>query len=242
VLISKINELTKEDVFRTLVSSAQGLSTEEVQRRLAEFGRNEITAVKGKSLVLRLLSQFTHFLAIVLWLAAFFSFLSEYLNPGEGMLTLGLAIVAVIVINAVFTFTQEYRAEKALEALNRLLPFNVKAIRSGKESEVPAEEVVPGDLIRLAEGDKVPADLRLIESSALKVNNASLTGESEPIIRRIEPFPGDPINSPNIAFAGTTIVSGNGVGIVFATGMRTEFGRIALLTETVTPGLSPLQK
>lgn len=242
MLISKINELTKEDVFRTLVSSAQGLSTEEVQRRLAEFGRNEITAVKGKSLVLRLLSQFTHFLAIVLWLAAFFSFLSEYLNPGEGMLTLGLAIVAVIVINAVFTFTQEYRAEKALEALNRLLPFNVKAIRSGKESEVPAEEVVPGDLIRLAEGDKVPADLRLIESSALKVNNASLTGESEPIIRRIEPFPGDPINSPNIAFAGTTIVSGNGVGIVFATGMRTEFGRIALLTETVTPGLSPLQK
>ena len=242
MLISKINELTKEDVFRTLVSSAQGLSTEEVRRRLAEFGRNEITAVKGKSLVLRLLSQFTHFLAIVLWLAAFFSFLSEYLNPGEGMLTLGLAIVAVIVINAVFTFTQEYRAEKALEALNRLLPFNVKAIRSGKESEVPAEEVVPGDLIRLAEGDKVPADLRLIESSALKVNNASLTGESEPIIRRIEPFPGDPINSPNIAFAGTTIVSGNGVGIVFATGMRTEFGRIALLTETVTPGLSPLQK
>ncbi len=238
----KINELTKEDVFRTLVSSAQGLSTEEVQRRLAEFGRNEITAVKGKSLVLRLLSQFTHFLAIVLWLAAFFSFLSEYLNPGEGMLTLGLAIVAVIVINAVFTFTQEYRAEKALEALKKLLPFNVKVIRSGKESEVPAEEVVPGDLIRLAEGDKVPADLRLIESSALKVNNASLTGESEPIIRRIEPFPGDPINSPNIAFAGTTIVSGNGVGIVFATGMRTEFGRIALLTETVTPGLSPLQK
>jgi len=238
----KINELTKEEVFRTLVASPEGLSAEEVQRRLAEFGRNEITAIKGKSLVLRLLSQFTHFLAIVLWLAAFFSFLSEYLNPGEGMLTLGLAIVAVIVINAVFTFSQEYRAERALEALKKLLPFNVKAIRSGKEGEIPAEEVVPGDLIRLDEGDKVPADLRLIESNALKVNNASLTGESEPALRRIEPFPGDPINSPNIAFAGTTVVSGNGVGVAFATGMRTEFGRIALLTETVTPGLSPLQK
>jgi sodium/potassium-transporting ATPase subunit alpha len=238
----KINELTKEDVFKTLVSSAQGLSPEEVQRRLAEFGRNEIIAVKGRSLVLKLLSQFTHFLAIVLWIAAFFSFLSEYLKPGEGMLTLGIAIVAVIVINAVFTFIQEYRAEKALEALNKLLPFNVKAIRSGKESEIPAEEVVPGDLIRLAEGDKVPADLRLIESSTLKVNNAALTGEAEPLIRSIEPCPGDLINSPNIAFAGTAIVSGNGVGIVFATGMHTEFGRIALLTETVTPGLSPLQK
>ncbi len=237
-----INELTEEDVFRTLVSSAQGLSRSEVQRRLVEFGRNEIIAVKGKSLVLRLLGQFTHFLAILLWLAAFFSFLSEFLKPGEGMLTLGIAIVAVIVINAVFTFIQEYRAEKALAALKKLLPFNVMAIRSGKESEVPAEEVVPGDIIRLAEGDKVPADIRLIESSALKVNNAPLTGESESILRSIEPCPGDPINSPNIAFAGTTIVSGNGVGIVFATGMRTEFGRIALLTETVTPGLSPLQK
>jgi len=238
----KINEQTTEEAFRTLVSSAQGLSMEEVQRRLTEFGRNEITAVKGKSLLLRLLGQFTHFLAIVLWLAAFFSFLSEYLNPGEGMLTLGLAIVAVIVINAVFTFVQEFRAEKALEALNKLLPFNVKAIRSGKDSEIPAEEVVPGDIIRLAEGDKVPADLRLIESNALKVNNASLTGESEPMLRSLEPVPGDPVNSPNIAFAGTTIVSGNGIGIVFATGMRTEFGRIALLTEAVTPDLSPLQK
>ena len=238
----KINELTKEELFRTLVSSDQGLGVEEVQRRLAEFGRNEITAVKGRSLALRLLGQFTHFLAIVLWIAAFFSFLSEYLNPGEGMLTLGIAIVAVIVINAVFTFIQEYRAEKALEALNKLLPFNVKAIRNGKESEIPAEDVVPGDIIRLAEGDKVPADLRLIESSALKVNNASLTGESQPMMRSIEPVLGEIITSTNIAFAGTNIVSGNGLGVVFATGMRTEFGRIALLTETVAPELSPLQK
>jgi sodium/potassium-transporting ATPase subunit alpha len=237
-----INELAKEAVFQTLASSDQGLSAEEVQRRLAKFGRNEINVVKGKSLLLKLLGQFTHFLAIVLWLAAFFSFLSEYLKPGEGMLTLGIAIVAVIVINAVFTFIQEYRAEKALEALNKLLPFNVKVIRNGKESEVSAEEIVSGDLIRLAEGDKVPADLRLIEANALKVNNASLTGESEPILRSIDPVPGDPLNSPNIAFAGTNIVSGNGIGIVFATGMRTEFGKIALLTGTVVPHLSPLQK
>src|SRR3990172_12591149 len=167
----KINELTKEDVFRTLVSSAQGLSPEEVQRRLAEFGRNEITAVKGKSLALRLLSQFTHFLAMVLWLAAFFSFLSEYLNPGEGMLTLGLAIVAVIVINAVFTFIQEYRAERALGALKKLLPFRVTVVRSGQEREIAADETIPGDLIVLAEGDKVPADIRLIEANDLSVNN-----------------------------------------------------------------------
>ncbi len=238
----KINNLTREDVFRTLVTSEQGLNEEEAKRRLAEFGRNEITRVKSRSLVLRLLGQFTHFLAILLWIASGLSFLSEYLHPGEGMFTLGAAIVAVIVINAIFTFIQEYRAEKALEALKKLLPFNVAVIRSEKEITSPAEFIVPGDLVRLAEGDKVPADLRLIEANGLKVNNASLTGESEPVLRRTEPAEGDPINSPNIAFAGTTIVSGNGLGVVYATGMRTEFGRIALLTGTVTPGLSPLQK
>jgi sodium/potassium-transporting ATPase subunit alpha len=238
----KINNLTIEQVLSTLVTSKQGLSSEEAERRLAEFGKNEITAVKGKPLLFRLLGQFTHFLAILLWIAAGLSFLSEYLHPGEDMLTMGVAVIAVIFINAIFTFVQEYRAEKALEALKKLLPFNVKVLRNGKEIEAPAELIVPGDLVLLAEGDKVPADLRLIESNGLKVNNASLTGESEPVLRRTEPFAGDPVISPNIAFAGTTIVSGNGAGIVFASGMRTEFGRIALLTEAVTPGLSPLQK
>ncbi len=238
----KINNLTIEQVLSSLVTSKQGLASEEAERRLAEFGRNEITSVKGRPLLFRLLGQFTHFLALLLWIAAGLSFLSEYLHPGEDMLTMGVAVVAVIFINAIFTFIQEYRAEKALEALKKLLPFNVKVIRNGKEVEAPADLVVPGDLILLAEGDKVPADLRLIESNGLKVNNAPLTGESEPVLRRAEPFEGDPVNSPNIAFAGTTIVSGNGTGVVFASGMHTEFGRIALLTETVTPGLSPLQK
>ena len=238
----KINNLTIEQVLSTLVTSKQGLTGEEAERRLAEFGKNEITAVKGKPLLFRLLGQFTHFLAILLWIAAGLSFLSEYLHPGEDMLTMGVAVIAVIFINAIFTFVQEYRAEKALEALKKLLPFNVKVLRNGKEIEAAAELVVPGDLVLLAEGDKVPADLRLIESNGLKVNNASLTGESEPVLRRTEPFAGDPVISPNIAFAGTTVVSGNGAGIVFASGMRTEFGRIALLTEAVTPGLSPLQK
>jgi sodium/potassium-transporting ATPase subunit alpha len=158
------------------------------------------------------------------------------------MLHLGVAIVGVVVINAVFTFIQEYRAEKALEALKKLLPFRVTVRRDGQERELAAEEVVPGDVVLLAEGDKVPADLRLIGTSGLRMNNASLTGESEPVPRATDPFPGDPINSPNIAFAGTTVVSGSGSGVAFATGMRSEFGRIAQLTGTVTAGLSPLQK
>lgn len=238
----KINELNRNEIFRSLVTSEQGLSADEAHRRLAEFGLNTIQTIRRKPLALRFLSQFTHFLAILLWLAAGLSFVSEWMNPGEGMLTLGFAIIAVIVINALFTFIQEYRAEKALEALKQLLPFHVTVLREGKEEQIPAEQVVPGDIVRLAEGYKVPADLRLIDAVGLRVNNASLTGESDPVLCTTEPTSGDPINSSNIAFAGTVVVAGSGTGVAYATGMRTEFGRIAHLTGTVTPGLSPLQK
>src|SRR5512143_220012 len=238
----KINTLTTEQVFLSLVTSEHGLSEEEAGRRLREFGPNEISEVKKKHLIARLLGQFTHFLAILLWSAAFLSFLSEYLHPGEGMLTLGIAIIGVVVINAIFTFIQEYRAEKALEELKKLLPFYVKVLREKTEKEIHAGEVVPGDLILLCEGDKVPADARLIETAGLKVNHAPLTGESEPLTRNHEPFPGELMDSPNITFAGTTIISGSGKAIAFATGMKTEFGRIAHLTSAVEAGLSPLQK
>ncbi|HSA78589.1 MAG TPA: cation-transporting P-type ATPase [Nitrospirota bacterium] len=238
----KINTLTTEQVFLSLVTSEHGLSEEEAGRRLREFGLNEISEVKKKHLIARLLGQFTHFLAVLLWFAACLSFLSEYLHPGEGMLTLGIAIIGVVVINAIFTFIQEYRAEKALEALKKLLPFYVKVLREKTEKEIHAGEVVPGDLILLCEGDKVPADARLIETAGLKVNHAPLTGESEPLTRSHEPFPGELMDSPNITFAGTTVISGSGKAIVFATGMKTEFGRIAHLTSAVEAGLSPLQK
>jgi sodium/potassium-transporting ATPase subunit alpha len=238
----KISSLTTEEVLRSLVTSEKGLTEEEAKKRLLEFSPNEIKEVKRTPLLIRFLKQFTHFLAILLWLGAGLAFLSEYLHPGEGMLTLGLAIIGVIFINAIFTFIQEYRAEKAIEKLKLLLPFYVKVIREGKEKEIHAREIVPGDLIILSEGDKVPADLRLIDTVYLMVNNAALTGESEPVSLDQAPFDGELIQSRNISFAGTTVVSGSGKGIVFATGMKTEFGRIAHLTGTVTSGLSPLQK
>ncbi len=238
----KINNLTKEIVLQRLVTSENGLTEEEAKKRLSEFGLNEIKEVKKISLSIKFLKQFTHFLAILLWIGAGLAFLSEYLHPGEGMLTLGLAIVGVVLINAVFTFVQEYRAEKSIEKLKLLLPFNVKVIREGKEKEVHSKEVVPGDLIIISEGDKVPADSRLIETTYLMVNNAPLTGESESVPLQYEPCEGELIESRNIAFAGTTIVSGSGKAIVFATGMRTEFGRIAHLTSAVGAGLTPLQK
>ena len=238
----KINNLAKEEVLRSLVTSENGLTEEEAKKRFLEFGPNEIQEVRKKPLILRFISQFTHFLAILLWIAAILSFLSEYLHPGEGMLTLGFAIIAVIFINAIFTFIQEYRTEKALVALKKLLPFYVKVMRGAATKEIHAREVVPGDIIMLSEGDKIPADARLIGTTYLMVNNAPLTGESEPVSLQYEPVAGELIESRNIAFAGTTVVSGSGKGVVYATGMKTEFGRIAHLTSAVEAGLSPLQK
>ena len=238
----RINSLSKEDALKALVSSESGLSEPEAAKRLSENGFNEIREIHKTPLLIRFLDQFTHFLAIVLWIGSGLSFLSDYLHPGEGMSTLGVAIIGVILINAVFTFIQEYRAEKALEALKKLLPFYVRVMREGKEKEIHSREVVPGDIILLSEGDMIPADARLIESSVLKVNNASLTGESEANLRDHKPSQGELLESSNIVFAGTTVTSGSGEALVFAIGMGTEFGRIAHLTSAVESGLSPLQK
>lgn len=237
-----INSLTIEEVFKNLVTSENGLSSEEAEKRLSEFGPNEIKEVKKVSLSIRFLKQFTHFLAILLWIGAGLAISSEYLHPGEGMFTLGVAIIGVIFINALFTFFQEYRTEKSIEKLKLLLPFYVKTIRGGKQSEIPARNIVPGDVIILSGGDKVPADSRLIATTYLTVTNAPLTGESEPVPLQHMPFTGELLESKNIAFAGTTVISGSGRAVVFSTGMRTEVGRIAHLTSTVEAGLSPLQR
>jgi len=238
----RIQALTGSEVLMSLISSDRGLSDSEAAKRLREYGPNEIRQVRSRSLLLRFASQFTHFLAILLWIAAGLCFLSEYLKPGEGMLLLGIAVIAVILINALFTFVQEYRAEKALDALKALLPYFVTVVRASREKQIQAREVVPGDRILLSEGDKVPADARLIDGTAMKVSNASLTGESDAVSRDARPFEGERTRSPNIVFAGTTVVSGSGKAVVFATGMSTEFGSIAHLTSGVESGLSPLQR
>lgn len=238
----RIQALSREEVLQALVTSEGGLSQVEARRRLQDYGFNEIKEVRRTPLYLRFLSQFTHFLALLLWLAAGLCFLSDYLSPAEGMLPLGLAIVGVIVINAIFTFIQEYRAERAVAALKQLLPFTVAVVREGATQPIPARDVVPGDVIFLEEGDKVPADARLLGANRLMVNNAPLTGESEPRPRSAEPFGGEYLDSPNMVFAGTLVVSGNGRAVALATGMATEFGKIAHLTGAVEPGLSPLRQ
>jgi sodium/potassium-transporting ATPase subunit alpha len=236
----KIQALSHDEVFSTLLSTTEGITPEEATRRRSEYGLNEIKEVHGRPMILRLAAQFTHFLALLLWFAAALCFLSEHLHPGEGLLRLGIAILAVIFINAIFTFIQEYRTEKAIEELRKMLPFKVAVIRSGAELEVDATEIVPGDLVLLKEGDKVPADARVVTTSRLTVNNSLLTGESDSRLLSDAPCESELLDSTNLVFAGTLVVSGSGTAVVYATGMATEFGKIAQITGTVVEEASPL--
>ena len=238
----KIHQLSPGEALKSLKSSHDGLSQNEALRRLKEFGPNQIDKVPPESLLISFLKEFIHFFALILWLAAGLAFFADYRQPGEGMGTLGYAILGVIVINGLFAFWQQFRAERAVAALEKLLPHYVKVLRDNNIGLILATHLVPGDVILLQEGDNVSADCRIIEAFSLRVNNATVTGESMPKARDAEPSSEeDLLHGRNTLLAGTSVVSGEGRAVVFATGMHTEFGKIAHLTQTTSSGSSPLQ-
>jgi|UniRef100_UPI0037833D11 sodium/potassium-transporting ATPase subunit alpha len=238
----KIHHLTVDDAYHSLQSGPSGLTAEVAAQRLVEYGTNEVAAAPGEPLWLRLIKGFTHFFAIILWAAAALVFVSEVQQPGQGMETLGWAIVGVIFINGIFSFWQEYRAEHALQALLKMLPHQVKVMRDGIATLVPARDLVPGDVIALQEGDSIPADARVVESHGLRINNATVTGESLPQSRTADSHMEENfIDSRNVLLAGTQVVSGNAQALVFATGAHSAFGEIARQTQAVRERLSPLQ-
>jgi magnesium-transporting ATPase (P-type) len=230
--------LTREQVFETLGSDEHGLSIDEATKRLQEYGPNEIREIHGRPLIFKLLENFYHLMAIMLWVGGALAFVA-------GMPELGWAVFAVIFINAIFSFWQEFRAEKATEALKKMIPAKARVVRGGQTCEIPACELVPGDLLVLEEGDNVSADARVIEEFELRTNNATLTGESEPVRKTASPHQDESLTIlelPNLVFAGTSVAYGGGKAVVYATGMDTQFGRIAELTQSVRTELSPLQK
>ena len=240
---SSLASQSVETTLKSLGSSASGLPAGEARRRLGEFGQNRVEAVAGEPLWLLFAREFGHFFALILWLAAGLAFFAAYADPGQGMLQLGLAIVGVIVVNGCFSFWQAYRTEKALAALQQLLPQQVEVRRDGATQSVAATELVPGDIVLLAEGTRVPADCRVVESWSLRANLATLTGESYARTITAEAAPTtNALQAPNLLFAGTLIIAGECTAVVFATGMRTEFGRIAHLTQTAGETESPLQR
>jgi sodium/potassium-transporting ATPase subunit alpha len=239
----RIHQLSAADAIESVHSAAQGLSADEAARRLHEFGPNRMEPVAAVPVSLRLFKEFFHFFAIILWVATALAFLGEWNQPGQGMAKIGYAIIAVIVVSGLFSFWQEYRVERTLAALRKLLPQEVDAMRDGKVASLAVEQLVPGDIVLLEQGDNIPADARLIEAFDVRVNIASITGESLPKVRFAGPSEDDElIHSKNILLAGTSMVSGQAKAVVFATGMHTEIGKIAHLTQTGRAPVSPLRR
>lgn len=235
---SNIYELPPHEVYSLLGTSEDGLSEEEAKKRLEKYGPNQIEEIKRKSLILKFLENFYNILALLLWAASVLAFIA-------GIPQLGFAIIGVIIINALFSFWQEFEAEKATEALKKILPQKAKVIRKGEELEILRAELVPGDIIVLEEGDNISADSRLVEAFQLKVDNSTLTGESRPVRKESEGMEAEDhafVEMHNLIFAGTSVSSGSGKAVIFATGNKTEFSKIAALTQAVKEDKSPLQK
>jgi sodium/potassium-transporting ATPase subunit alpha len=212
----RIDQLSAADAVASLHSAPPGLSPAEALRRLREFGPNQVEKVASQALSLRFFKEFIHFFAVILWLAAGLAFLGEWSAPGQGMAKVGCVVIGMIVISGLFSFWQEYRAEQTLVALLKLLPQEVKVLRDGKATSLAVTQLVPGDIVLLEQGDNVPADCRLIEAFGVRVNNATITGESLPKARNAEPSEADElIRSKNILLAGTAMASGEAKAVVF---------------------------
>lgn len=226
-----------DEVLQALRAEKEGLSTEEVQKRLKEYGPNELKKEKRKSAVRLFLEQFTDILIIILLIAT-------ALSMAIGEVYDAIVIIAIVIACAVLGFFEEYRAEKALEALKKMTAPTATVLRDGKEVQIQTSEVVPGDILLLYTGDKVPADARLIEAVNMKTDEAPLTGESTPVNKNVKPLPEDtPISDRrNMVFTGTVVVYGRGKAVVTSTGMNTEFGKIAKMVQTVEEEETPLEK
>ncbi|HEY1113367.1 MAG TPA: calcium-translocating P-type ATPase, PMCA-type [Chitinophagaceae bacterium] len=229
--------LSAEEVVSMQESSHNGLSVEESGRRLQEYGPNELKEGKRITPLDILLNQFKDFMILVLIVAAIISgFLGDIIDT--------IAIIAIVIINAIIGFVQEYRAEKAMQALKQMSAASAKVFRGGSVRQVPAHDIVPGDLVLIEAGDIIPADLRLIECGQLKVNEASLTGESVPVEKTTDAIPVEDLtlgDRLNMSYKGTYVTYGRGRGIVIATGMQTELGKIAQMLGGEA-GKTPLQK
>ncbi len=221
----------------------EGLSSEQVQKNRETYGKNELQQKKKKSLFVKFLEQFKDFMIIVLIIAAIISGVVGYIE-GEGI-TDSIIILIVVVLNAIIGVVQESKAEKSLEALQKLSAHVSKVIRNGKMEVVPAKELVPGDLVVLDTGDYVPADLRIIEAVNLKSQEASLTGESVPVEKHTNSIDKEDVSlgdRDNMLFSSSLITYGRGKGIVVETGMNTEVGKIAGIINDTIETETPLQK
>ena len=228
---------TPQEALSELNVTSTGLTTQNAQERLTVHGPNELKKEKGKPPLKLLLGQFTNVLMIILLIAIGLSF-------AVGEATDALIILAIVIASAVLGFSQEFRSEKAVEALKKMTAPTASVLRDGKEVKIPASQLVPGDIILLYTGDKIPADARLLEAFTMKTDEASLTGESAPVNKSTLPLPEETLlnDRRNMVFTGTIVVYGRGKALVTSTGMNTQFGKIAEMVQAAPQEKTPLEK
>ncbi|MBI2670397.1 HAD-IC family P-type ATPase [Candidatus Woesearchaeota archaeon] len=228
---------TIEDVLNDLKTSLKGISSQEASSRVSTYGYNELKESKKKTKLALFLEQFKNFLVLILIAAAIISIFIKEIKDA-------ILIMLIVIFNGIFGFIQEYKSEKAIEALKKLTSLNATVIRDGKQIQIPTKELVPGDIVLLEEGSKIPADCRLIEVINLETQEASLTGESTPVSKITSLIKEDaPIaDQKNMVFSSTIVTRGRGKAIVVKTGMNTEIGTIASLIQKQQEELTPLQQ
>ncbi|MBI5625732.1 MAG: HAD-IC family P-type ATPase, partial [Nitrosomonadales bacterium] len=229
------HSLPVQEVLRLLVADHAGLAFDEAARRLIQYGPNHLPAARRDSLLVRFARQFHNVLIYVLLVSALITaLLAHWVDCG--------VIVGVVLINAIIGVIQEGKAESALDAIRNMLSPNATVLRNGHRREIPAEQVVIGDIVLLASGDKIPADLRLVETRQLRVEEAALTGESEPVENNTAAVDVHAVIGDRncMAYSGTLVVYGQARGVVVATGAATEIGRISGLIAAVSSLETPL--
>lgn len=233
-----------EETVKQLDSKQTGLTQEEVQKRLQQYGFNELQKEEGTSPIKMFLKQFTDMLIIILLIAMFLSIGTAVYQGTMEEIYDAIVIFAIILACAVLGFVEEYRSEKALEALKKMTAPTAMVLRDGKEVKIETSDIVPGDIILLYTGDKVSADARLLESFNLKIDEASLTGESSPVNKNTTALPEEtPLSDRrDMVFTGTVVVYGRGKAVATSTGMNTEFGKIAKMVQVTEEEQTPLEK
>ncbi|MFE1327805.1 cation-translocating P-type ATPase [Streptomyces sp. NPDC058735] len=240
-----VQVLDAADVFPALRSSPQGLTSKTAGERRAADGPNELPTARRRPAWRQLAGQFTDLFAIVLMTASAITFLAYALEEPRqaGTAQLAVAIACVVLLNAAIGFAQEYSAERTAQTLQAMVPHRCRVLRDGRPGEVPVQDLVRGDVVVLEAGDTVPADCRLVEAHDLTVNNAAITGESEPVPRTAEAdAPGEALRARNRVHMGTDVITGTARAVVSATGQATEFGRIYRLTAAAPRQKTPLQR
>ncbi|AST92111.1 MULTISPECIES: calcium-translocating P-type ATPase, SERCA-type [Sutcliffiella] len=235
----KWHEMRVEEVEERINSDLEnGLNDEEVIKRIEQFGPNELKEAEKQNVLLLFLEQFKDFMVVVLLAATLISgLLGEYIDA--------IAIMAIVLINGLLGFFQERKAEKSLHALKELSAPQVTVLRNGEWKKVPSREVAVGDVVKFSSGDRIGADMRIVKSSSLEIEESALTGESLPVVKKESPIVGDNISigdQENMAFMGTVVTRGSGVGVVVATGMHTAMGQIADLLQSSETIITPLQR